>query len=63
MTDQKKPVSEAAIQAMIEALNEAEWYFDDYADVVDGDYGVPEPNREMRLQQIVQNALRMAKAE
>jgi hypothetical protein len=40
-----------------EALLSCEKYFDDHADVLDGDYGVPAPNTEMRLLSEVRSAL------
>lgn len=40
----------AALQLVIE-------YLDARADVVDGDYGMPAPNREMRLIQEIQETL------
>jgi len=40
-----------------EALTQAFEYFDDHSDVFDGDYGVPEPNREMRLAQLCKDGL------
>jgi hypothetical protein len=42
---------------VIEALSQAEEYFENRADVVDGDYGVPSPNKEMRLAQLCRDAL------
>ncbi len=44
------------------ALEECEEYFDDRADVLDGDYGVPAPNAEMRLLSEVRAALRRGPA-
>jgi hypothetical protein len=32
-------------------------FVDDYSDVVDGDYGVPEPNRAMSLLSMAQDVL------
>ncbi len=40
-----------------EALTQACEYFENRADVVDGDYGIPEPNTEMRLAQMCADAL------
>ena len=40
---------EAAIAEAIQALIDAGDYFSARADVNDGDYGVPSPNREMTL--------------
>lgn len=45
-----------AIEAIL-ALSEVAEYFDQRADVVDGDYGIPEPNEEMRLGMIVSAAI------
>lgn len=42
---------------VIEALTHAMDYFDDRADVVDGSYGEPSPNREMSLAQLCRDAL------
>jgi hypothetical protein len=38
-------------------LHQCEEYFDGRADVLDGDYGVPAPNTEMRLLSEVRSAL------
>lgn len=43
-------------------LDELEDYFDQRADVIDGDYGVPEPNDEMRMQTTVRELRRLASA-
>lgn len=40
-----------------EALAQACEYFENRSDVIDGDYGVPEPNTEMRLAQMCNDAL------
>jgi hypothetical protein len=42
---------------VIEALTQAQEYFEDRADVVDGSYGEPSPNREMSLAQLCKDAL------
>lgn len=42
---------------VIEALTQAEQYFKDHSDVVDGSYGEPAPNREMSLAQLCHDAL------
>lgn len=42
---------------VIEALTQAQEYFEDRADVVDGSYGEPHPNREMSLAQLCKDAL------
>ena len=52
-------MTQTQINTVIEALTEAEDYFDNRSDVVDGDYGIPEPNTEMRLLQIVHEALEL----
>lgn len=41
----------------MEALASCEAYFDNHSDVSDGDYGIPEPNEEMRLLAMVRDAL------
>lgn len=43
--------------AQVEALDACETYFDNRSDVSDGDYGIPEPNEEMRLLDTVRSAL------
>jgi hypothetical protein len=42
---------------VIEALTQAAEYFEDRADVVDGSYGEPSPNKEMSLAQLCSDAL------
>ncbi len=37
------------IAVLVSALQDFEAYLDDRADVIDGDYGQPKPNREMTL--------------
>lgn len=49
--------------ALIAALEECDEYLDQLVDVVDGDYGEPRPNKEMRLQQVVRAALAAAKVK
>ncbi len=39
------------------ALEQCEDYFDNRADVVDGDYGVPAPNAEMSILAEIRSAL------
>lgn len=39
------------------ALEQCEDYFDNRADVVDGSYGVPAPNREMSILSEIRQAL------
>lgn len=46
-----------ALDAMIEALVGAEEYFDNRADIVTGEYGMTEPNREAVLQRDAAKAL------
>ena len=43
---------------LIDLLVECWEYFDNHADVVDGDYGEPRPNRAMSLQSEVARMLR-----
>jgi hypothetical protein len=38
-------------------LEECAEYFKDNSDVVDGDYGEPAPNKEMRLYSMIQDTL------
>jgi hypothetical protein len=38
-------------------LNECLEYFHDHSDVVDGDYGEPSPNKEMRLASMLDETL------
>lgn len=47
---------EQRIADSAEALEACEAYFDNRSDVSDGDYGIPEPNEEMRLLTIVRAA-------
>jgi argonaute-like protein implicated in RNA metabolism and viral defense len=42
---------------VIEALTQAQEYFENRSDVVDGSYGEPSPNREMSLAQLCKDAL------
>lgn len=51
-----------AVLALIAALSEAEDYFDGRADVIDGDYGEPRPNTEMRLLSEIRAALSLVGA-
>lgn len=46
--------------AMLAALQQAEDYFDNRADVVDGDYGVPAPNKEMSILSEIRAAISKA---
>jgi hypothetical protein len=43
---------------VLEALEMCRDYFDKRADSVDGDYGIPEPNKEMVLWATVENAIK-----
>jgi hypothetical protein len=47
------------VGALRRVLLELEEYFEDRADVIDGDYGQPRPNREMQLLTEIKDALRM----
>jgi hypothetical protein len=52
------PASKPAIhEDVAEAIEHALAYFGNRADVSDGDYGVPEPNEEMRIADMLRNAL------
>jgi hypothetical protein len=58
-----RPSGEVTGNKALAALAEVEAYFADRQDVNDGDYGVPEPNTEMRMAQeleIVRSALQAA---
>ena len=46
------------IQILQAALQECQEYFDDESDVVDGDDGQPEPNREMYMSMMIDSAFR-----
>lgn len=50
-------VSHRRIVELTAALEEALEYFKDRYDVVDGDYGEPRPNKEMRLGQMIDETL------
>lgn len=50
------------VAAILTHLNEIEEYFDNRSDVVDGDYGAPSPNVEMRLLQEVRDAIKLVEA-
>ena len=52
-----------ATEKLIAALHECEAYPADREDVVDGDYGEPAPNAEMRLLREVRAALAAAQGE
>lgn len=44
-----KPASPDRVVVLEDLLDRAAEFLDGYVDVVDGDYGVPEPNKAMRL--------------
>jgi hypothetical protein len=45
------------IRILEAALEECQEYFDDESDVVDGDDGQPEPNREMYMSMMIDSVL------
>jgi len=45
------------IATLRDALEECAVYFDNYADTIDGDDGIPEPNEELILLNMVQRTL------
>ncbi|MBX3583590.1 MAG: hypothetical protein KF810_17020 [Rhizobiaceae bacterium] len=45
------------LTAQVEALEEAAEYFTNQSDVVDGSYGIPEPNKEMQLASAMREAI------
>lgn len=45
---------------LIETLTACEAYFDNRSDVQDGDYGIPEPNAEMRLLSDIRSSIARA---
>lgn len=49
--------AEARAERLAGALREVDEYLADREDVIDGDYGVPAPNDEMRLRAVVSAAL------
>jgi hypothetical protein len=49
---------EKQIEILMAALQECQEYFDDESDVVDGDDGQPEPNREMYMSMMIDSAFR-----
>lgn len=53
---------EKLIVTILSHLSEVEDYFDNRSDVIDGDYGVPEPNTEMKMLQEVRDAISMVGA-
>jgi hypothetical protein len=46
------------IAGLVEVLEECEQFIDNYVDVVDGDHGIPKPNKAMRLMFDIKAALR-----
>jgi hypothetical protein len=46
---------------VLDALEEALEFIEDYADVVDGSYGEPRPNRAMQLLEPIREAIAKAK--
>jgi len=51
---------EQQIEILMAALQECQEYFDDESDVVDGDDGQPEPNREMSMSTMIDAAIAQA---
>lgn len=51
---------EEKLELLIDAATEALDFIDDYVDVVDGDYGIPAPNRAMRVHSTLKAALENA---
>jgi hypothetical protein len=48
------------IEVLTEALLDCADYFDNRADVIDGDYGIPEANKEMQMLSLIAQALKNA---
>jgi hypothetical protein len=46
------------IAGLVEVLEECEQFIDGYVDVVDGDHGIPKPNKAMKLMFDIKAALR-----
>jgi hypothetical protein len=46
------------IAGLVEVLEECEQFIDNFVDVEDGDYGIPKPNKAMRLMFDIKAALR-----
>lgn len=44
-------------ERMRDALEECREYTDRFSDVIDGDYGAPEPNKAMQLARVIDQAL------
>jgi hypothetical protein len=55
-----KMTKEQQIEILMAALQECQEYFDDESDVVDGDDGQPEPNREMSMSMMIDAAIAQA---
>jgi len=53
----------AAAPELLEALEDALEFIEGYADVVDGSYGEPSPNRAMTLVGAIQSAISKARVE
>jgi hypothetical protein len=53
----------ASAPELLEALEDALEFIEGYADVVDGSYGEPSPNRAMSLVGVIQSAIRKARGE
>lgn len=56
-TDVGAVLTQKQMQLVWEALSACDEYLDGRADVVDGAYGEPSPNREMQLGQLVGDAI------
>ena len=58
-TDQEIEIDrlETRIKKLTDALEECAEYFDDHSDVIDGPDGQPLPNKEMKLLQMIEEAL------
>lgn len=54
---EEKLAADKHIAALQATLQECLEYFADRADVVDGDYGEPSPNKEMRLASEIKETL------
>lgn len=56
-------MNEKTVMAEImETLESASDYFDNRSDVVDGSYGIPEPNKEMSMLQQCERAIKLLSA-
>ena len=54
------PAAQLRIACLEEVLEECAAYFDSKSDVIDGDYGAPEPNAEMEMLGRIRNAYNAA---